>query len=135
MTTIQVDNASKLTSINLLNYEELTDLALEYISGKMDNKGLKCLQEITLPKKCFVTCEGLRVLMENLPYLELIENQGKMGVMLQVNHLQLPEGQSHFKLKEFSQMESLNSGRLEENEEMESEGMKMVVFRLILCCF
>lgn len=119
-----VDQATKLTSLNLLGYEELTDLGLEYIAGKVGNSnhGLKLLNEITLPKKCFVTSEGLRVLIENLPCLELIENQGKMGVMLQVQHLQLPEGQCHFKLKEFTQMESMTSGGLEENEEVQSEG-------------
>jgi len=112
-----VEKAPMLTSLNLIGYEELTDLALEYISGKVGNtSGLKSLNEITLPKKCFVTPEGLRVLIENLPRLEVIENQGKMGVMLQNQHLVLPTGQKHFLLKEFCQMESVTSGGLEDDE-------------------
>ena len=113
-----VEKAPKLTSLNLIGYEELTDLALEYISGKVGYAtGLKLLNEIVLPKKCFVTPEGLRVLIENLPLLEVIENQGKMGVMLQNQHLVLPPGQNKFLLKEFSQMESITSGGLEEGDE------------------
>ena len=107
-----------LTSLNLFGYEELTDLALEYISGKVgDCSGLKSLNEIVLPKKCFVTPDGLRVLIENLPRLEVIENQGKMGVMLQSEHLKLPTGQNYFLLREFCQMESIGSGGLEEEDE------------------
>ena len=107
-----------LTSLNLFGYEELTDLALEYISGKVgDCSGLKLLNEIVLPKKCFVTPDGLRVLIENLPRLEVIENQGKMGVMLQSEHLKLPTGQNYFLLREFCQMESIASGGLEEEDE------------------
>ena len=102
--------------MNLIGYEELTDLALEYISGKVGKaSGLKLLNEIILPNKCFVTPEGLRVLIENLPRLELIENQGKMGVMLQIQHLKVPKEQNHFLLKEFSQMESVTSGGLDED--------------------
>ena len=111
-----VDKSPFLTSLNLIGYEELTDLALEYISGKVGKAtGLKLLNEIILPKKCFVTPEGLRVLIENLPRLELIENQGKMGVMLQIQHLKVPQEQNHFLLKEFSQMESVTSGGLDED--------------------
>jgi hypothetical protein len=107
-----------LTSLNLMSYEELTDLALEYISGKIgDCSGLKLLNEIVLPKKCFVTPDGLRVLIENLPRLEVIENQGKMGVMLQSEHLKLPTGQNSFLLREFWQMESITSGGEEEEDE------------------
>ena len=107
-----------LTSLNLFGYEELTDLALEYISGKVgDCSGLKSLNEIVLPKKCFVTPDGLRVLIENLPRLEVIENQGKMGVMLQSEHLELPTGQNYFLLREFCQTESITSGGEEEDEE------------------
>ena len=46
----------------------------------------------------------------------MIENQGKMGVMLQNQHLVLPTGQKHFLLKEFCQMESVTSGGLEDDE-------------------
>ena len=111
-----MDKSPLLNSLNLTGYEELTDLALEYISGKVGKtSGLKLLNEIILPKKCFVTSEGLRVLIENLPRLELIENQGKMGVMLQIQHLKLQQDQNHFLLKEFSQMESVTSGGLDED--------------------
>ena len=54
-----VEKATNLTNLNLIGYEELTDLALEYIAGQIgDCLGLKLLTEITLPKKCFVTIEG-----------------------------------------------------------------------------
>jgi hypothetical protein len=40
------------------------DLALEYIvGGKDQNSGLKLLEEIVLPKKSFVTENGLQVLV------------------------------------------------------------------------
>ena len=68
-------------------------------------------------KKCFVIPDGLRVLIENLPRLEVIENQGKMGVMLQSEHLKLPTGQNYFLLREFCQIESIASGGLEEDDE------------------
>ncbi len=43
-------------------YLQLMDLALEYIvGGKDDNSGLKLLEEIVLPKKSFVTENGLQV--------------------------------------------------------------------------
>jgi hypothetical protein len=111
-----VEKAPFLASLNLTGYEELTDLALEYIVGKVGSStGLKKLTEITLPKKCFVTTEGIRVLIEHLPILELIQNQGKMGVMISFKHLELPPGQDHFNLKEFGQLESLSSGGLDED--------------------
>ena len=114
-----VDNCgSTLQTLNLLGYEELTDLALNYIAGTIgDSNGLKSLMEITLPKKCFVTTEGIRSLIENLPKLELIENQGKMGTMLQVQNLS-----STYNLREFSQLESTTSGGLEESELIDNFG-------------
>ena len=113
-----VDNCRSLQTLNLLGYEELTDLALNYIAGTIGHSsGLKSLIEITLPKKCFVTTEGIRSLIENLPKLELIENQGKMGTMLQVQNLP-----STYNLREFSQLESTTSGELEESEILDNFG-------------
>ena len=54
----------------------MIDLALEYITGTVgDCSGLKSLNEKVLSKKCFVTPDRLRVLIENLPWLEVIGNQ------------------------------------------------------------
>ena len=120
-----VDKGSKLTRLNLSGYEELTDLALEYIAGQTENcRGLQKLVEITLPKKCYISVDGLKILIENLRFLELIENQGKMGVLLQRRKLELKGGQEFFRLKEFCQMESVSSGGLEEDEDLLDQGKK-----------
>ena len=43
-------------------YDQLTDLALEYIvTGNGQESGLKLLEEIVLPKKSFITEVGLEV--------------------------------------------------------------------------
>ena len=113
-----VDHCESLQTLNLLGYEELTDLALDYIAGTIgDSPGLQNLIEITLPKKCFVTTEGIRSLIENLSKLELIENQGKMGTMIQIQILP-----SIYNLKEFSQLESTTSGGLDESEIVDNFG-------------
>ena len=64
-----VDHCPNITTLNLLCYDELTDLALEYIAGYIsgaigNSPGLKNLVDITLPKRCFVTTEGIRVLVK-----------------------------------------------------------------------
>ena len=110
----------------------------EYIAGQIEGcDGLKLLSEITLPKKvrvalnniwikgtylpfddlqCFVTTEGIRVLIENLLFLEIVNNQCKMGTMISERLLTNQYGQDHFALKEFSQLESTTSGRIDETE-------------------
>ena len=119
-----VQKAPQLSSLNLTGYEELTDLALEYIAGQAGHSpGLKLLTDITLPKKCFVTCDGIRALLENLIHLEVIENQGKMGAMVSDKHLKVPLGQQHFKLKQFCQTESITSGGIDEDNQEEEISM------------
>ena len=77
-----------LTSLNLEGYEELNDLVLEFIAGVEQEttendsnveRGLKQLTNLTLPVKSFVTPDGLKILLENLPLLEVIKNAGRLG--------------------------------------------------------
>ena len=102
-------------------YEELTDLAMEYIAGQIGEcPGLKQLVELTLPKKCFVTIEGIRALIENLLLIEVIKNAHSMGSMISKKYLSKKFGQKHFALKEFSQLESMKRGLLESFNDCES---------------
>ena len=117
-----VDRAFSITRLSLLGYEDLTDLALEYIAGRVGtSRGLPNLTVIILPVKCFVTPMGIRALLESLPMLEVVRNQGKMGAMIcpapssdQITPLVLQFGKPTLKLKEFCQMESLTSGGMDE---------------------
>ena len=60
--SMQVDKCSNLVTLNLEGYDQLTDLALEYIvTGNEQGSGLKLLEEIVLSKKSFVTEVGLQV--------------------------------------------------------------------------
>ena len=77
-----------LTSLNLDGYEELNDLVLEFIAGVDQetiendtgkNRGLTHLCNLTLPVKSFVTPYGLKILLENLLFLEVIKNAGRLG--------------------------------------------------------
>ena len=96
---------------------------MEYISGQIGEcPGLKQLVELTLPKKCFVTIEGIRVLIENLLLIEVIKNAHSMGSMISKKYLSKKFGQKHFALKEFSQLESMKSGRVESEEDNEITG-------------
>ena len=81
-------SSQTLTSLNLEGYEELNDLVLEFIAGVDQEttnsnsnieKGLKQLTNLTLPIKSFVTPYGLKILLENLPLLEVIKNAGRLG--------------------------------------------------------
>ena len=56
------------------------------------------------------------MLIENLIFLEIINNQCKMGTMISERLLTNQYGQDHFALKEFSQLESTTSGRIDETE-------------------
>lgn len=67
--------------------------------------------------------DGIRALIENLPKIEYIHNQGKMGAMISSQKLRLPEYLNCFPLKEFCQMESITSGGQEEDED-EITGLK-----------
>ena len=44
-----------------------------------NNRGLKHLTHLTLPTKSFVTKDGIKTILENLPFIESITNAGKMG--------------------------------------------------------
>ena len=104
---VRYHSSNTLTLLNLEGYEELNDLVLEFIAGVDDettdtsivndeneskaeegskestegykNRGLKQLNNLTLPTKSFVTPYGLKVLLENLPGLEVIKNAGRLG--------------------------------------------------------
>ena len=56
------------------------------------------------------------MLIENLLFLEIVNNQCKMGTMISERLLTNQYGQDHFALKEFSQLESTTSGRIDETE-------------------
>ena len=83
-------------------------------------QNIKLINQI--PKKCFVTIEGIRVLIENLLLIEVIKNAHSMGSMISKKYLSKNFGQRHFVLKEFSQLESMKSGRVESEEENEITG-------------
>ena len=70
-----------LTMLNLEGYEELNDLAIDFLCGLTDEKGLEVLTELTLPKKCHVTVNGLKVILENLKVLERLKNAGNLGLV------------------------------------------------------
>ena len=104
---VRYHSSNTLTSLSLEGYEELNDLVLEFIAGvdeettdtslvndgnenqsevgdKRSNdifkpRGLKQLTVLTLPTKSFVTPYGLKILLENLPGLEVIKNAGRLG--------------------------------------------------------
>jgi hypothetical protein len=59
----------------------------------------------------------LQILLENLHFLKLIGNAGKMGKLFDQTELKIPFGQTCFGLVEFDQMESATSGGVEEEEE------------------
>ena len=62
-----VDHCPKLTILNLEGFDQLTDLAVEYIvtgNNEAEFSGLKLLEEIVLPKKSFVTEFGLQVKLQ-----------------------------------------------------------------------
>ncbi len=149
-----VEKAPNLTSLSLFGYNELMDLALEFIAGNKNmvtillfmtqysmyvlpgrvgkSPGLTKLTKITLPKKCFVTPNGIRALLESLPMLEIIENQGKMGALLSrrtstenVHPLEIKFAKPFLSLKEFCQMEFMGGGAIDENNTDNLEQMIM----------
>ena len=120
-----VDNCwGRLTRLNLDGYEELNDLAVDYLAGKTGgeprNEGLKQLVYVKLPKKSFITERSFKALLENLPRLEVIDHPGKMGVLCENESDLLSDGRT-FNLKVFSQMESIDSGAKDEDDEDEDD--------------
>ena len=117
-----VDNcAENLTHLNLDGYEELNDLAVEYLAGKTErnmNKGLKKLVYIKLPKKSFISEYSFKVLIENLLNLEFIDHPGKLGLLCE-NERDFLDDKRTFNLKLFNQMELIDSGAV--NEEADED--------------
>ena len=122
-----VDHCENVTILSLEGFNDVNDLVLEYIAGQTEqnsNRGLQNLTEISLPKKSFVTSEGVKVLLENLPNLEIIRHLGMMGKIFEEG-LQPKFGKT-LKLRHFCQMESMTSGGIETFEDLLDDDLEMI---------
>ena len=72
---------------------------------------------ITVLQKCFVTSFGIRSLLEHLPHIEQIDHSGEMGQVFDNGPLEIKFDEMHTNISHFSQMESLSSGSIENEDE------------------